>query len=146
LAQKTFTSFLPKHSVWSRRGGIRRLIQVPMFPGYLFLRHAMDKASYLEVSRTKGLARVLGERWDDLATIPDAEIEAVRKIAGSGEQVLPHPYLKEGQRVRMTQGALAGVEGILVETRPSRGLLVLSVHMLQRSVAIVVDATEAAPA
>jgi transcription antitermination factor NusG len=146
LARKTFTTFLPKHVVWSRRGGVRRLIQMPMFPGYLFLRHAMDKVSYLEVSRTKGLARVLGERWDDLAVIPDAEIEAVRHVVAAGEEVLPYPYLKEGQRVRMTQGPLAGVEGILIERRPSRGLFVLSVHMLQRSVAIVVDATEAVPA
>jgi transcription antitermination factor NusG len=60
--------------------------------------------------------------------------------------VLPFPYLKEGQRVRITRGPLAGIEGLLVESRPSKGLLVLSVHLLQRSVAMSVDATTVVPA
>jgi transcription antitermination factor NusG len=117
-----------------------------MFPGYLFLRHAMDKDSYLRVQRVRGLTRVLGERWDRLAEIPDSEMTAVQKAATAKCPVLPYPYLREGQRARITRGALQGVEGILVESRPDRGVLVLSVHLLQRSVAISVDATTVAPA
>jgi transcription antitermination factor NusG len=60
--------------------------------------------------------------------------------------VLPYPYLREGQRVRIVDGPLTGVEGLLVESRPSKGLLVLSVHLLQRSVAMSVDATTVVPA
>lgn len=62
LGAKGLELFLPEINVWSRRAGLRRLIRMPMFPGYLFLRHAMDKASYIEVCRARGLARVLGER------------------------------------------------------------------------------------
>lgn len=142
LVQKAFRPFLPQVSVWSRRGGVRRLIQVPMFPGYLFVRHVMDKRAYLAVRQTRGLVRVLGERWDRLAVIPDAEMDSIVTLAASQQPVFPHPYLKEGQHVRITRGALAGVDGILVETRLSRGLLVLSVHLLQRSVAVTVDCTE----
>ena len=52
---------------------------------------------------------------------------------------MPYPYLREGQRVRITEGPLAGVEGILVRNRPKQGLLVLSVELLQRSVAVEIE-------
>ena len=146
LAGKGFHLFLPKVEVWSRRNGLRHLIQISMFPGYLFLRHAMDKLSYIEVRKARGLVRILGERWDRLATVPDQEIEAIQKVARAQVPILPHPYLQEGQRVRVTGGPLAGVQGILVQIRPARGLLVLSVGLLQRSVAVQVDCTLVAAA
>ena len=146
LEQRGFSSFLPTVDVWSRRRGVRRLVKTPMFPGYLFLRHRMDKESYVQLLGTRGLARVLGERWDRLAEIPDSEMNPVRVAAAAQCPVLPYPYLREGQRARITRGPLTGVEGLLVESRPDRGVLVLSVHLLQRSVAISVDATTVAPA
>jgi transcription antitermination factor NusG len=139
-------AFLPRVDVWSRRRGVRRLIKAPMFPSYLFLQHSMDKEAYVTVSRAKGLVRVLGERWDRLAEIPHAEMDAIQRVDAAGCRVLPYPYLREGQRVRIVRGPLAGVEGLLVESRPSKGLLVLSVHLLQRSVAMSVDATTVVPA
>jgi transcription termination/antitermination protein NusG len=146
LNSSGFHAFLPTVDVWSRRRGVRRLIDVPMFPGYLFLRHAIDKKSYSQVSRLRGVVRLLGERWDCLARIPDQEMESIERVAMAREPVLPHPYLKEGRRARIVTGPLAGLEGILVRSRPEKGLLVLSVHLLQRSVAMSVDATAVAPA
>jgi transcription antitermination factor NusG len=67
-------------------------------------------------------------------------------LVNSGLPALCHPYLKEGRRVRIVAGPLAHVEGILVEIRPDKGLLVLSVDMLQRSVAVQIDWTQAVPA
>jgi len=55
--------------------------------------------------------------------------------------VVPHPYLREGMRVRITHGPLNGVEGILVQSKPNKGLLVLSVDLLRRSIAVEVDET-----
>ena len=141
LAAKGFHLFLPRVEVWSRRNGLRHLIRIPMFPGYLFLHHAMDKLSYIEVRKARGLVRILGERWDRLAAVPDPEIEAIQRVARTQAPVLAHPYLREGQRVRVTGGPLAGVEGILVQGNPTKGLLVLSVGLLQRSVAVQVDCT-----
>ena len=146
LAVKRFNLFLPKIDQWSRRGGVRRLIRVPLFPGYVFLHGAMDKARYLEVLTARGLVQVLGERWDRLATIPDGEIDAIQRIVGARVPTLPYPYLREGQRVRITRGPLADLEGILVRTKPNRGLLVVSVDLLQRSVAAHVDCTWVVPA
>lgn len=146
LRQKALPAFLPRVDVWSRRRGKRRLIKAPMFPGYLFLQHRMDKDTYIAVSRINGLVRVLGERWDRLEEIPHSEIEAIKRIDAACCPVLPYPYLREGQRVRIADGPLTGVEGLLVESRPNKGLLVLSVHLLQRSVAMSVDATSVVPA
>ena len=146
LAHKGLHAFLPKVDVWSRRQGTRRLVSVPMFPGYLFLRDEMDKHTYVEVRKTRGLVRVLGERWDRLAAIPPDEIHPIQRAADARCPVLPFPYLREGQRARISSGPLAGVEGILVDRKPERGLLVLSVHLLQRSVAVTVDGTEVVPA
>lgn len=146
LVQKGYAALLPTVDVWSRRRGKKRLIPSPMFPGYLFLRAALDKATYIDVAKAKGLVCVLGERWDRLTAIPDEEMEAIERVTATRQPVLPHAYLKEGQRARITRGPLAGVEGILVETRAQQGLLVLSLHLLQRSVAVVVDGLDVVPA
>lgn len=145
LVQAGFRAFLPTIDVWSRRRGVRHLVRAPMFPGYLFLHHAMDKGAHVEVSKVRGLVQVLGGRWDHLAVIPDEEIRALEQVATAQQRVFPFPYLKEGQRARITGGPLAGVEGILVEAQPQKGLLVLSVHLLQRSVAVVIDGTAVEP-
>ena len=141
LAAKGFDLFLPTVEAWSRRGGVRRLSRVPLFRGYVFLRHAMDKASYLEVYKTRGLVRVLGERWDRLDAVPDPDIAAIQTLVHSGRPILPYAYLREGQRVRITRGPLADVEGILVRVNPKKGLLVVSVDLLRRSVAVQLDCT-----
>ncbi|MBI3029571.1 MAG: hypothetical protein HYY64_08680 [Candidatus Rokubacteria bacterium] len=145
LAARGFRPFLPVISCWSTRGGVRHLIPLPMFPGYVFLRHVMDKYSYVKVLQTRGLVRVLGERWDRLDVVPDVEIDAIQQVVGAGVAVLPYPFLREGQRVRITRGPLTDVEGILVQSKPKKGLVVLSIELLQRSVAVEVDCTQVAP-
>jgi transcription antitermination factor NusG len=106
----------------------------------------MDKAGYIEMRKTPGLVKLLGEQWDRLAIVPDREIQAIQKIHQSRMPALHHPYLREGQRVRLTGGLLADVEGILLRTKPNKGLLVVSVDLLQRSVAVEVDCTLVVPA
>jgi len=146
LLQKGLTAFLPTIDVWSRRRGVRRLIPAPMFPGYLFIRDVMDKTTQVDVMKVRGVVRVLGERWNRLAAIPEEEMQAIEQVMAARHRVMPYPYLREGQRARVTSGPLSGVEGLLVETRPQQGLLVLSVHLLQRSVAVVLDGTDVVPA
>jgi transcriptional antiterminator NusG len=145
LVARGFESFLPTIRAWSRRAGTQRLIPLPMFPGYLFVHQAMDKRSYIEILKSKGLVRILGARWDALTAIADAEIEALQRIQKSELAVMPHPYLQDGQRVRINAGPLAGVEGILMRSRPNRGLLVISVDLLRQSVAVEVDCTLVTP-
>jgi transcription antitermination factor NusG len=146
LKAKQFDVFLPMTTMWSRRGGLQHQIQVPMFPGYLFLRQTINKANCIEILKTRGLSRILGERWDRPALVADSEIEAVQRLLETRLPVVAHPYLQEGQRVRIVEGPLADLEGILVEAKPSKGLFVLSVNLLRRSVAVEIDCTRVVPA
>jgi transcription antitermination factor NusG len=145
LTCKGFEMFLPAIKTWSRRKGAQSAIELPMFPGYVFLRHTMDKRAYVDIVKARGLVRVLGERWDRLTPVPDDEIDAIRRVIDSAVPVFPHVYLREGQQVRITDGPLAGLEGLLVSTKPQKGLFVVSVELLQRSVAVEVDCTQVRP-
>jgi transcription antitermination factor NusG len=146
LAGKGVEVFLPTMEAWSRRGGVRRACRVPLFPGYLFLHHALDKWADVEIRKTRGLVAILGESWDQRAVVPSAEVEAIKTVVRSALPARLYPYVREGQRVRIARGPLTDVEGILVRTKPQKGLLVLSVNLLRRSVAVEVDCTLAIPA
>jgi len=142
LAAKGLHLFLPKMQVWSQRAGVRHRIAVPMFPGYLFLQSLVDSATYLEVRQARGLVRILGQGWDRLAVVPEEEIQAIYAVLRSRLPIQPHPYLREGQRVRVRRGLLSGVEGILVGGKANKGRVVLSVKLLQQSVAVEVDCSD----
>ncbi len=144
LAAKGFHPFLPTIASWSTRGGRQHQIGIPMFAGYLFLHDALDKYGYIEVRKSRGLVAILGRRWDRPATIPDHEIAAIERLQSADLMVVPHPYLRAGRRVRVIRGPLAGVEGILVQLKPGKGRLVLSIDLLQRSVATEVDCSAVA--
>lgn len=146
LASRGFHPFVPRIETWTRRAGTRRLVTVPLFPGYLFLNDLLDKTRHVEVRKARGVVAILGEGWDRPAVIPDAEIDAIRKVVEARVPAFVHPYLREGRRVRIAEGPLAGVEGLLLRVRPDKGLLVLSVEMLQRSVAVEVDCSQVVPA
>ncbi len=146
LTVKGFEVFLPKIETWSRRAGIKHRILTPMFPGYLFVRDELSDRRYTELLSARRLVCVLSNGEGGLAEVPDQEINAIRAVVQSNLRAMPHPYLQAGQRVRITSGPLADVEGILVERHASKGLLVLSVHLFQRSVAVEVDSTMAVAA
>jgi transcription antitermination factor NusG len=139
LHAKGFEVFLPTIGAWSWRAGAKHRIRRPLFPGYLFVRDELSGARYVEVLKARGLVGVLGGQDGGPGQIPDGEIEAIRSLVNSELPASPYPYLQTGQRVRITEGPLAGVEGILVEHRAGKGLLVLSVNLFRRSVAVEVD-------
>jgi transcriptional antiterminator NusG len=141
LVAKGFQLFLPSVEMWSRRAGLQRVIRVPLFAGYLFLNHIMDKYSYIEVKKARGLVNILNDGAGQLAVVPDSEINSIRSVILSRLPVLAHPYIREGQKVRITDGVLAGVEGILLRTNVDKGLLILLVNLLQRGLAVEVDCT-----
>jgi transcription antitermination factor NusG len=145
LAARGFHLLLPRANLWSKRRGAQRLAPVPMFPGYLFLRHAIDKESYVEIRKARGLVEILGGRWDRLAAVPEPEVTAIEKVDRAQLPALPHPYLRQGHRIRITDGPLVDVEGLLVRFNAKKGVLLLSVNLLQRCVAVEVDCTRVVP-
>jgi len=145
LSTKGFHSFLPEVRTWSRRQGAHRTIPTPMFPGYLFVRAALHKERYIDLLKVQGVVRVLEDGWTRLTPVPDAEIAAIHQIAAAGVDVFPCARLRGGERVRVLQGPLNGVEGIFVHDKPSKGRLVVSVDMLGRGIAVEMDAADVEP-
>jgi transcription antitermination factor NusG len=83
-----------------------------------------------------------GER---VATVPEADIEAIRRTVEGHFKVEPHPFLRCGERVRVVRGSLEGVEGVLTRKK-NLYRLVISVEMLAQSVAVEIDAADVVPA
>jgi len=139
LSAKGFHTFLPEIPTWSTRLGTKQAVRTPMFPGYLFVRDAMDKERYINLLKVRGIVRVLEAGWSRLTPVPDEDIDAIQQIVQADVPVFPHAHMSHGDRVRVLEGPLAGLEGIFVQDKPSKGRLVVSVNMLGRSVAVEVD-------
>jgi len=89
--------------------------------------------------QVRGIVRVLEDGWSRLTPIPAEEIEAIQQLSQADVIVSPHAHLQQGDRVRVLEGPLTGVEGIFVQDKSSKGRLVVSVNMLGRSVAVDLD-------
>ena len=139
LAAKAFSPFLPEMKVRSKRFRQSRPADAPMFPGYLFVRHAMDKTSYVEILKARGVVRILEGGWTRLTRIPDAEVDAIQQIVDAGVEMFPHPYFHRGDRVRVVEGPLSGLEGLFVRERTNKGRLVVSIDLIKTSVAVELD-------
>ena len=140
LRQRRFQVFLPRVSVSSRRRDRRLVLARPLFPGYVFLHFAPSREAYIRVVGTDGVVRIIGERWDSLYPIPDDQVEAVRRLVTSGDRVRLVPWIGTGDRVRIVAGPLAGLEGLVQLWHRGRATFVVSVDLLQRSVAVEVAA------
>ena len=138
LLRKRFEVFLPRVRIPSRRRDRRVMLVRPLFPGYLFLRVAPSHTAYIDVAKTEGVVRMIGERWDLPHAIPAQEIEAIRRLVLSGERISPAPWIRVGDRVRIIAGTLVDLEGFVQTWRASRATFVVSVDLLQRSVALEV--------
>ncbi|MGO8756713.1 MAG: UpxY family transcription antiterminator [Terracidiphilus sp.] len=141
LLAKGFDVFLPLYESTRRWKDRRKLLALPLFPCYLFVRGGLNRR--LQVLTTPGVHMIL-YRGDHVAVIPEEEIEAIQKAVVAPSRIEPHPYLKCGMRVRVTRGALEGVEGILARKK-NVFRLVLSVDMLAQSVAVEVHASDVEP-
>jgi transcription antitermination factor NusG len=139
LATRGFETFLPRAQAWVQHRGRRRRLSAPLFPGYLFVRHAMDPGSHAEVLRARGVVRLLGDTGGPTA-IGHAEIDAVRRVTDSGLPLSRRGPVDHGDSVRIIAGPLAGLEGRFLRSRPQKGLFVIAVRILRRSVAVEVDA------
>ncbi len=137
LEKKGIERFLPLYRAVHRWKDRNQPVQLPLFPCYLFVR--TDLSRKLDVLQTAGV-RWFVEIAGHACPVPEAEIEALQKVCASGVRVEPHPFLKQGDTVRLTAGPLLGVEGILAQVK-NEHRIVLSVDLLKRSVAVEVDLT-----
>jgi transcription antitermination factor NusG len=117
---------------WSDR---MKEVEVPLFPGYFFCR--MDRHNRLPVLMTPGVIQIVGVGKTPIP-VAEEEIAAIQRVGKSGLPTMPWPYLEVGHVVRIEEGPLRGLTGIVVKIK-SGMKLVLSVSLLQRSLAVEID-------
>jgi transcription antitermination factor NusG len=134
--------FLPTYKSVRKWSDRVKEVQQPLFPSYLFCR--FDYLDRRPVVMTSGVLQIVGQGKNGIP-VPDVEIESLQNAVASGVPNQPWPYIEVGQRVQVTYGNLRGIEGILINFKGSHRV-VLSVSLLQRSVALEVDLAWLVPA
>lgn len=137
LREAGVQTFLPlAHQIreWSDR---RKVVEMPLFPGYGFVRINYLSPDRVRVLSVHGIVSFVGPNGSG-TPVPDQQIEDLRSVIHHKMPCQPHPYVAIGRRVRIRGGALDGVEGVLTEQREDRSL-VISLDSIQRAVSIRIE-------
>jgi transcription antitermination factor NusG len=136
LGVRAVEHFLPLFESVRRWKDRRMKLQLPLFPGYVFVRLALRDR--LRVLETPSVVRLVGFNGQP-AALPDKEMEALRACVAARLVAEPHAYLTTGRRVRIKSGPLAELEGVLVR-RKNTLRVVLSLDLIASAAAVEVDA------
>ncbi len=143
LRAKGFEEYLPVYRSRRRWSDRTKELEIPLFPGYLFCRFdPFDRL--VPVLTTPGVTGLVSAGKTPIP-VPESEIDSVRMLLRSGLEAQPWPYLPVGTKILITNGPLAGVEGIITDANDVERLVV-SITLLQRSLAVVIDRAWAAAA
>ncbi len=136
LCLRRIEHFLPLYRALRKwKDGSRITLELPLFPNYIFVQ--IPRCERVRVLEVPGVLSLVG-RGREPTPLPNADIEALRRGA-STQKMEPHPYLVVGERVRITEGSMAGVEGVLIRKKNSLRVVV-TLSMIMQSVAVEVDA------
>jgi transcription antitermination factor NusG len=132
LGRRSLECYLPLYGSVRRWKDRRVRLELPLFPGYVFVRVALRER--LQVLQIPGVVRLVGFHGQP-APVANEDIEAIRTCLSGDHALLPHCYLQRGQRVRVLSGPLAGLTGVVVRQK-NQTRLVISFDLLMRSVAV----------
>ncbi len=133
--------FLPCYRARSLRRDRQVSLLKPLFAGYLFVRIALDSKDRLNVIKAPGIVKIVG--FGNAPTpLPDDTVESIRILAGDKDRVRPHPLVRVGRKVRVSDGPFAGATGILSRTGDRKPRLVVEIDFLGRAVAVPISAEQ----
>jgi transcription antitermination factor NusG len=138
MNERAIAHYLPLYESVRQWKDRKMRLDLPLFPGYVFVR--MPLQNRLKVIQVPSVIRLVSFGGEPVA-IPEAELNAIRTCLDHDCKLQPHPVLQAGQRVRITRGALTGIEGILVRNK-GISRLVLSIGLITRAVAVEVNIGE----
>jgi transcription antitermination factor NusG len=141
LRGKGLETLMPTYTTKRKWSDRFKVVESPLFPGYVFCR--FDVHNRLPVLITPGVISVVGRGKTPVA-VDEAEILAIQAAIGSGIHMEPWPYVEIGERVRIKDDVLDGMEGILTSFKGSHRV-VISVTLLRRSVALEIDRSRITP-
>ena len=134
LEGKSLETFLPKITVMSKRRDRRKKIRIPLFPGYVFVRSDLKAYERLEIVKTVGVVRLVGNK-DGPIPVPDESIDSLRIMVAGDNLVVTGTQLRKGDRVMVVEGPFIGVTGTFVRYRGS-GRVVVSIEALGQYAAV----------
>jgi transcription elongation factor/antiterminator RfaH len=137
LGKKKIEVFLPKIKVKSKRRDRKLTINVPLFPGYVFVKTDLNPHEHIEIVKTAGAVRILGNKDGPVPVLQEA-VESLKIMVAKDAQVVAGNRLKKGDRVMVVSGPFAGVTGFFVRTR-GKGRVVVNIELLGQSAAVDVD-------
>jgi len=133
--------FLPLVERWRQWKDRRKKVAFPLFPGYCFARFPLSQR--VVVVSTQGVVQILGNQ-EGPVPVPEAEIDAVRRLVESTLPYDPYPYLTEGMQVEVIRGPLSGLRGLLLR-KGARARLVIGVALIHQGASVELDAFDVAP-
>jgi transcription elongation factor/antiterminator RfaH len=138
LKDREIEFFLPLYKEERKWSDRKVEIELPLFPGYLFVRMRRTLENMYRVVEVPGVITIVG-RGSSPEALEDAEIELLRKAMKNPHQAKPHKFMKAGDKVRVTSGPLQGAEGFLVREK-GKSRVVLQIGTIERSMSVEVDA------
>lgn len=138
LRQREIECFLPVYEIVRRWNNGRHIVQLPLFPSYVFVR--MDLRHKLRVLQVPGLVQLVTSHGAP-AAMPNSDIETLRSALAAGVLAQPYRYLSVGSKVEICRGPLQGLRGVLLRHQ-GQFRIVLSVEMIMRSIVVEVDASD----
>lgn len=135
LQNRGLEVFLPRINVRSRRQDRFRLLEVPLFTGYLFVQADLSTPVYYDIVRNSGVVRILGLKRQ-CTPVPAETVFSLQQMVASNLTLDPWPRLVKGRRVTIVEGPLAGSTGVILRTKDGRRRLVVAVDLLGRAVAV----------
>ncbi len=140
LRKKSIEAFLPKIKIASKRRDRKIILDVPLFPGYLFVKTDLDTTHYLDVVKTAGVVHFVGNK-DGPILVAESTVESIRIIVSAGGPILTGTKLKKGDRVMVVRGPLTGVIGVFVRYR-GKNRIVVHVEALGQFAGVDIDAAD----
>jgi transcriptional antiterminator NusG len=128
LVKKSIEVFLPKIQVKSKRRDRKAMIRVPLFPGYLFVKSDLNPYEHLEIVKTVGAVRLIGNK-DGPIPVPSDTIKSLEIMVGGNNTVITGTRFKRGDRVVVVYGPFTGVIGTFVRYG-GKGRVIVNIEAL----------------
>jgi len=141
LNKKGIETFLPSVKKWRQWKDRKKLIDFPIFPGYLFVHVYPNPETFVDVLKTRGAVTLISSESGYPTPVLPEEIQSLKLLIESGNELDIYPYLKEGTWIRVKRGPLKGAEGILSK-KEEQYMFLVNIKLLGRSVGMMIHADD----
>jgi transcription elongation factor/antiterminator RfaH len=143
LLKKSFQVFLPKVQVPSKRRDRKKMIRVPVFPGYLFVKTDLSAHEHLSIVKTIGIVRLVGTKSGPVS-VPNETIDSLKIMVNSDNPIITGKRLTRGDRVMVVKGPFTGVIGSFSNYR-GKGRVTINVEALGQTASVDVHEEDIEP-